>query len=90
MVSSEQKDWELEVDVLKQETRSIRKQGSIDTILVEPKTSLKGALYDRGRVWVNFSADKHRVPVWITLKTPFGPIIGVLDRAASSFPYEFS
>lgn len=89
VVSSEEKDWELEVDVLRRETKAFRRQGSIDTIVIEPKTRLKGALYDRGQMWVNFSADKHRVPVWITLKTPFGSILGVLDRSASKFPYPF-
>ncbi len=78
IVSSEEKDHDLEVQVLRREQKELKAQGSIDTLLVEPKTSLKGVLYSRGRVWIYLTADEKRVPIWIMLKTPFGPINGVL------------
>ncbi len=78
VVSSEEKDHDLEIQVLKREQKEFRGKGSVDTILVEPKTSLKGVLYSRGRVWIYLSADENRIPLWIMLKTPFGPINGVL------------
>ncbi len=79
LINSEEKDWQAEFRVLKAETKTFRNRGTVPTILVEPDTRLKGILYDRGRAWVNFSADKKRTPVWITLKTPFGPVVGVLE-----------
>ena len=78
IVNSEAQNWDLELDVLSIETKSFRHRGSMDTILVEPKTQLKGILYKRGRATVYFSCDKNRSPVWIALTTPYGPIVGVL------------
>ncbi len=84
VVSSEEKDWELEVQALGLERKAIRDMGSVGTIRVEPKTRLKGALYNRGRVWVYFTSDSRRVPVWFHFKTPFGPVNGVLNYRKSS------
>ena len=80
VVNSEEKNWDMEIEVLGQETREIRGRGTIHTILVEPKTRFKGILYDRGRAWVYFSSDSRRLPVWITLKTPYGPVVGILQK----------
>ncbi len=78
VVNSEEQNWDLEVDVLKQETKNLRGGRVIETVLVEPKTRLKGVFYDRGRAWVNFTIDSKRAPIWIKLQTPFGPMIGAL------------
>jgi len=78
VVNSEAENWDLELAVLKQEIKEFKDGRAIPVILVEPKTRLKGMLYQRGRVWVYFSADQKRLPVWVTLRTPFGPVSGVL------------
>ena len=77
-VNSEAENWDLELDVLRYEIKEFKDGRAIPTILIEPKTRLKGMLYQRGRVWVYFSADQKRLPVWVTLRTPFGPVSGVL------------
>ncbi|MBI2095486.1 MAG: DUF3108 domain-containing protein [Candidatus Omnitrophica bacterium] len=82
VVNSEEKNWDVELRVLSRQTKEIKGRGAFDTILVEPKTRLKGVLYRRGRALVYFTTDPRRLPVWITLKTPFGPVVGVL-RAGS-------
>lgn len=76
-VSSEEKDYDVEIAVLKTERKEMFGR-VIDTIMTEPKTRLKGVLYRRGRVWIHFTADERRIPLLIQFKTPFGPIIGVL------------
>lgn len=76
-VSSEEKDWDVEVRVLATEKKEMKGR-VVDTILIEPKSRLKGVLYRRGRVWIHLTADARRVPVLIQLKTPFGPVVGVL------------
>ncbi len=81
-VNSEEKNWDLEIRVLSRQTKEIRGRGSFDTILIEPRTHLKGILYQRGRALVYFTTDRRRLPVWITLKTPFGPVVGVLREQA--------
>ena len=78
VVSSDEKNWDLELEVQGWETKELRGGEIIPTFVVEPKTRLKGILYRRGRAWVNFSCDSARRPIWITLKTPFGPVVGVL------------
>jgi hypothetical protein len=54
----------------------------VSTIVVEPRTLLRGILYARGRAWVHFSTDRRRVPVLIRFQTPFGPVTGVLRERA--------
>jgi hypothetical protein len=76
-VSSEEKDYDVEIRVLRTEKKGFHGQ-TIDTLVIEPKTSLKGILYDRGRVLVYFTTDAKRVPLWIAFQTPFGPVVGVL------------
>lgn len=76
-VSSEEKDYDVEIAVLKTERKEMKGR-VVDTILTEPKTRLKGVLYRRGRVWIHFTADEKRIPLLISLKTPFGPVVGVL------------
>jgi len=78
VVNSEAENWDLELNVLRHEIKEFRDGRVLQTILVEPKTRLKGMLYQRDRVWVYFSADQKRLPVWVTLRTPFGPVSGVL------------
>lgn len=82
VVNSEEKNWDMELCVLGQEVKELRGMGSLWTFVVEPKTKLKGILYKRGRAWVHYTCDQKRVPVLVTLKTPFGPVIGVLKSGA--------
>ncbi len=77
-VCSEEKNWAAEIKVIGVTAKVIRGLGAVDTFYVEPKSSLRGVFYDRGRVWVYFTADQKRVPVWVVFKTPFGPVNGVL------------
>ena len=79
-VNNGEKDYVLEIDVLRHETKELRGQGVVDTLLIEPKTRLQGVLEHRGRVWIHLENTPARVPRVITLKTPFGPIVGVLKR----------
>lgn len=78
-IASEEKSWNTEFHVLKIEKKIIRNKGSYHTFVVEPKTRLKGILYDRGQAWVYFTINEARKPIWITLRTPYGPVVGVLD-----------
>ena len=84
IVNSDEKDWDLEIQVLRREMKEMRGQGVIDTILIEPKTRLKGILEKRGRVWIHLKNDPSRTPLLITFKTPFGPIVGVLKQVPTS------
>ncbi len=82
-VNSGEKDYSLEVDVLRSELTELRGKGVVETVLIEPKSRLKGLLEKRGRVWVYLKNDASRMPVRITFKTPFGPITGVLSQSTT-------
>lgn len=82
-VNSEEKNWDLEVKALGLERKEIRGLGSVGTLRVEPKTRLKGILYDRGRAWVYFTADASRRPVWFKIETPYGAVNAVISAKAS-------
>lgn len=84
-VNNGEKDYALEVEVLRREAKELRGQGVIDTLLIEPKTRLRGVLDKRGRVWIHLKNNSARVPAMITFKTPFGPVVGVLKDDLSRF-----
>ncbi|MCG3176224.1 MAG: hypothetical protein MOGMAGMI_01170 [Candidatus Omnitrophica bacterium] len=86
-INTEEKNWDAELKILRRERKEWKGAGRAwDTLVVEPVTHLKGILYDRGRAWVWFSADASRTPVWIQLKTPYGPVNGVLNLQESRLP----
>ena len=78
LVNSEAENWDLEIRPTKTAIKEFRGGQVMNTVLVEPRTKLKGILYDRGQAWVYFTIDSRRLPVWIALQTPFGPVTGVL------------
>ncbi len=80
VINNRDKDWDLEIKILSAQPKELRHGETINTILVEPVTRYKDILERRGRAWVHFSADKRRLPVWITISTPFGPVNGVLKK----------
>lgn len=79
-VNADEKNWKMKVNAIKRETLEIRKKGVFDTVLVEPKAEFRGVLMNRGRVWVNFTADERRLPVLITITTPYGRVVGILKE----------
>jgi hypothetical protein len=83
-VNSEEKDWDLEVQVLRREKRDLRGLGSVDTVVVEPRTRLRGVLEKRGRVFIHLQNDPARTPVRITFNTPYGVIVGALKKQRST------
>ena len=80
IVNSDEKDWDLEIETLRRDTTQVRGWQAFDTLLIEPKTRLKGVLEKRGRVWIYLKNDPSRIPILIQFKTPFGPIVGVLKK----------
>jgi hypothetical protein len=86
VVNGEEKNWDLKIRCLRRETKELRGNQVYDTFMVEPKTELKGALYNKGRAWVHFTADKRRIPVLFTIKTPFDPVIGILKSTPALTP----
>ena len=53
-------------------------------LVVEPVAAFRGIFVRRGRMWVYVSADEYRLPLFVKIATPWGPMTGVLDPAALS------
>ena len=81
-----EKDYALEIDVLRREQKEVRGRGVHDTFLIEPKSRYQGILDKRGKVWVHLLNEPARTPLMFTLRTPFGPIVGVLQTPFAARP----
>lgn len=81
VLSCDQKDWALEVHVLRREI--VKRRGtSVDTFRLEPITHVEG-VEKRGKAWINVTTDASRTPVRIVYKAPFGPAVGTLKEVQS-------
>lgn len=82
-VNDEDKNWDLKLKILRTQTKKVRGRRPVDTVVVEPLTRLKGVFEKRGSVLVHFTADKRRLPYWVTFKTPYGHILGIFNEEKS-------
>lgn len=78
--NDEEKNWDLEIRMLGLEDKELRGGKTLHTVLVEPKTRLRGMLVERGRLWVWFTTDQKRLPVCIRMQTPYGPVTAVIKE----------
>lgn len=82
VLSCNQADWRLEVNVVKQEVEALRGHGIVDHVVVEPRAEPKGeGKGPPGRAWVYLKNDPRRTPVLVKFKTPFGAVVGVLRNS---------
>jgi hypothetical protein len=58
----------------------LRRRGTFPCVLVEPSADFKGVLIRRGRIWFYISADERRLPLYVKIATPWGPMTGVIDQ----------
>lgn len=81
VLSCGQKDWELEINVISRQIKKLPGQGVVDSILVVPKLRVNGVPDTRGKTWVYLKNDALHTPLFIKVKTPFGPVLGILRPA---------
>ncbi len=62
----------------------LRRRGTFPCVLIEPKANFKGVLIQRGRIWFYISADERRLPLYVRIATPWGPMTGVIDQESLS------
>lgn len=79
-VNADEKNWKVQMNIVGVQQLEILRKGSHKVFCVEPKAPFKGLISKRGRVWVYFTVDKDRVPVFIKIRVPFGFVVGVLER----------
>ena len=59
-------------------------RNTFQCLVIEPLAAFRGIFVRRGRMWVYVSADAHRMPLFVKIATPWGPMTGVLDARAFS------
>ncbi|MEI8176008.1 MAG: DUF3108 domain-containing protein [Candidatus Omnitrophota bacterium] len=79
-VNADERNWKVDMNVLGTEYLPIRRKGIHKVFCVAPKAPFKGVISKRGKVWVYFSADAERIPLFIKIRIPFGFVVGVLER----------
>jgi hypothetical protein len=79
-VYTDEKIYDLQVDILPLITLELLKRGTFSCFVVEPKTAFKGLLVKRGRIWAYITADERRLPLLVKVTTPWGPMSAVLDE----------
>jgi len=55
------------------------KRGTFPCLQVELKAAFKGLLVRRGRIWGYLTTDEYRLPLYIKVTTPWGPMSAVID-----------
>ena len=78
-IYSDEKVYQVEIVPIKTLRLELLKRGTFPCVLIEPKANFKGVFVRRGRVWCYISTDARRIPLFIRLTTPWGPISGVID-----------
>ncbi len=79
-VNADEKNWELQVDVLGVESVEIRRLGRWQAMVVEPKAKYQGVFKRKGRMWIWLSADEKRIPLRLKTKVPIvGTIVATLE-----------
>lgn len=81
-IYSDEKIYQVEIVPIKTLQLELLKRGTFPCVLIEPKANFKGVFIRRGRVWCYISTDARRIPLFIRLTTPWGPISGVIDQAS--------
>ena len=79
-VNADEKNWNLEIRVLKLGLLEGLPGGRRTAILTEPLAKFHGVFVRKGRVWIWFDAGTHRAPLLMRARLPFGLVEVVLVR----------
>ena len=77
-VNADEKNWNLEVKILKTGVLEGLPVGKRTAILTEPLAQFHGAFVRKGRVWIWFDTAAHRAPLLMRARLPFGLVEVVL------------
>lgn len=78
-VYSDEKVYRTEIKLLRTVMLELLWRGTFPCLVVEPIAAFKGVFVKRGRMWVYVSVDERRLPLFVKLQTPWGPMTGVID-----------
>jgi acetylornithine deacetylase/succinyl-diaminopimelate desuccinylase-like protein len=80
-VNTDEKNWDLDIDILETKHLEILSIGAYDAVLLEPKAKFQGIFVRKGRMWVWVSTDERRLPLILRTKIPIaGSIYASLEK----------
>lgn len=85
-VNADEKNWNLEIQVLKLGLLEGLPVGRRAAILTEPLAKFHGVFVRKGRVWIWFGANTHRPPLLMRARLPFGLVEVVLVEEVYGAP----
>lgn len=79
-VNADEKNWRLEVQLLKTGMLKLPERKEIPALLVEPLAKFHGVFIRKGRMRIWFSLDEKRIPLYMKARIPFGIIEVILKK----------
>ncbi len=79
-VNADEKNWRLEIKVLKTGMLKLVRKKEIPALLVEPLAKFHGAFIRKGRMQIWFTVDDKRTPLYMKARIPFGIVEVVLKK----------
>ena len=79
-VNADEKNWRLEVKILKSGLLKLFAKKEIPAVLTEPLAQFHGVFIRKGRMQIWFSLDEKRTPLYMKASVPFGIVEVVLKK----------
>ena len=79
-VNADEKNWRLEVKILKTGFLKLFGKDEVPALLIEPLAKFHGVFIRKGRMQIWFSLDEKRLPLYMKARVPFGIIEVVLKK----------
>ena len=79
-VNADEKNWKLEVKILKSGILKLFANKEVPALLTEPLAQFHGIFIRKGRMQIWFSLDEKRIPLYMKAKVPFGIVEVVLKK----------
>lgn len=79
-VNADEKNWRLEIKILKTGMLKLVRRKEIPALLVEPLAKFHGVFIRKGRMQIWFTVDGKRTPLYMKARLPFGIVEVVLKK----------
>ena len=79
-VNADEKNWKLEIKILKTGMLKLTHKKETPALLVEPLAKFHGAFIRKGRMQIWFALDGQRTPLYMIARLPFGIVEVVLKK----------
>ena len=79
---TDEKIYQTAIQIEEPRRIELLKRGTFLCVAVEPKAAFKGLFINRGRLLAYLTVDQYRLPLLVSVTTPWGPMSAVIDEAS--------